>query len=91
MKHFGARNQIESLRTVLCTLLDLHFRELTMESIVPTSFARQEYEVEIASPSQGRTAWLEVTQEELDRATAGNLAPLHESLTRFARSVGFLE
>lgn len=89
MRRLGAPDQIESLGSVLRDLLDLHFPTLRLGQVVPTSFARQQYEAELVDSEQGRTAWLTVTEEDLHRVSAGDSSGIHESPARFSRSVSF--
>ena len=89
MRRFGAPDQIESLRRVLRELLDLHFPSLSVGHVVPTSFAHRKYEAEIVNSQQGRTAWLQITEEDLHRALEGDSTTIHDSLARFFQSVGF--
>ncbi len=81
MRRFGAPDEIESLGSVLRALLDLHFPTLSVGQIVPSSFARRNYEAEIVNSKQGRSAWLTVTEEDLCRAANGDAACMRESLT----------
>lgn len=89
MRRFGAPDQIESLRSVLRDLLDLHFPTLSVGQIVPISFVRRHYEAEIVNSEQGRAAWLTVTEDDLHRVAAGDSSGIDESLARFSRNVGF--
>lgn len=91
MRRFRAPDQIESLRSVLRGLLDLHFPTLSVGQIVPTSFARRKYEAEIVDAAQGRTAWVQVMEDDLIRAAEGDSTCMRESLTQFFRSVGFMK
>lgn len=89
MRRFGAPDQIESLRGVLRDLLDLYFPNLSVGQVVPTSFANRHYEAEILNSGQGRSAWLTVTEEDLQRVAAGDSSRLHESVAQFSQNVGF--
>lgn len=91
MRRFGAPGQIESLRTVLHALLELHFPTLSVGQIVASSFVRRHYEAEIVNSKQGRSAWLTVTEEDLCCAANGDATSMRESLTRFFQSVGFMK
>lgn len=89
MRRFGAPEQTESLRRVLRELLDLHFPTLSLGHVVPTSFAHRKYEAEIVNSQQGRTAWLQITEDDLHCALDGDSTAMHDSLARFSRRVGF--
>lgn len=89
MRRPGAPDQIKSLRYVLRELLDLHFPSLSLSHVVPTSFSHRKCEAEIVNSQQGRTAWLQITEEDLYRALEGDCTAMHDSLARFFQSVGF--
>jgi hypothetical protein len=89
MRRFGAPDQIESLRRVLRELLDLHFPSLSLGHVVPTSFSHRKYEAEIVNSQLGRTAWLQITEDDLHRALDGDSTAMHDSLARFFQTVGF--
>lgn len=89
MEPFGAENQVKWLSSVLTHLLFARFSGLVVGHIVPTSFVRREYEVEIVSTRDGRTAWFQVTHEQLERAADGDSSHLFESLTKLIESAGF--
>lgn len=89
MEPFGTENQVKWLRSVLTHLLFARFSGLVVGHIVPSSFVRQEYEVEIVSIRDGRTAWFQVTQEHLELAAAGDSSHLLESLRKLIESANF--
>ncbi len=89
MEPFGTENQVKWLRSVLTHLLFARLSGVVVGHIVPTSFVRREYEVEIVSLRDGRTAWFQVTQEQLERVAAGDSSLLFESLTKLIESAGF--
>ncbi|MCI0718419.1 MAG: hypothetical protein L0338_05515 [Acidobacteria bacterium] len=89
MEPFGTENQVKWLRSVLTHLLFTRLSGVVVGHIVPTSFVRREYEVEIVSIRNGRTAWFQVNHEQLERAAAGDSSHLLESLRKLIESAGF--
>ncbi len=74
---------------MLTHLLFAGLSSVAVGHIVPTSFVRREYEVEIVSIRDGRTAWFLVTYEQLERAAAGDSSDLLESLREVIENAGF--